>query len=122
MSILPTDWPSFVWGLAIGALGAFFTGFLKKAGEESWLMLKKRLFPEPPQPIQVATNFDPVLYEGGGCAWVSELKKHDKEAEGYTYYPHPTAGAKCFRVVRSGNGNLNKEFLMVMPNAKRKGT
>lgn len=116
------DWPSFLWGLAIGALGAFFTGFLKKLGEESWLVLKKRLFPEPPEPIQVATNFDPILFEAGSCAWVSELKKHDKEAEGYTHYPHPSGGAKCYRVVRSGNGNLNKEFLMVKPDAKPKGT
>jgi len=84
MSILPTDWPSFLWGLAIGALGAFFTGFLKKLGEESWLVLKGKLFPTPPEPIQVATNFEPNSYEPGSCAWVPELKLHDKVAESYT--------------------------------------
>lgn len=119
MSILPTDLPSFVWGLAIGALGAFFTGLFKKLGEESWLVLKGKIFPKPPEPIEVAKNFEPKIYEPGSCAWVPELKVVDKEAENYTHYPHPTNGAKCYRVVRSGNGNLYKEFLMAKPDAKK---
>lgn len=33
LSFLPTDWPSFFWGAAIGGIGAFFISFFTKAGE-----------------------------------------------------------------------------------------
>ena len=106
---------------AIGAVGLFITGFLKEVGKDSWLALKGRLFPKAPEPIQVATNFEPVLYDAGSCSWVPEVRLYEKEAEGYTYYPHPNRGAKCFRIAQTGHGPSN-EFLMARPDAKKKGT
>lgn len=39
------DTSSFLWGAAIGVVGAFATGFLKKAGEDSYSWLKKKINP-----------------------------------------------------------------------------
>src|SRR5436190_16863332 len=61
MSLVPTDWSSFLWGIAIGALGTFFTGFFKKLGEDSWIALKRRLFPEAPE--EQLNRKDIELYE-----------------------------------------------------------
>ncbi len=119
MSFLPTDWLSFLWGLAVGALGLLFTGALKKGGEDVYAAVKERLFPTPPEPIRVAHDFDPVLYQPGGCAWVPEVYTHDREAQGYTYYPHPKGGAKCYR---TGGARGSNEFLMVRPDAQPKNT
>lgn len=45
MDFLPTDWPSFLWGVALGALGLFFTGFLTEFGKDLWAMLRPKVFP-----------------------------------------------------------------------------
>lgn len=42
MSFLPTDWPSFLWGAALGGVGAFFISFFTKVGEEAAAYLKGR--------------------------------------------------------------------------------
>jgi len=115
MSFLPSDWPSFIWGIVVGALGLLFTGVLKKAGEDVYSAAKARLFPAPPQPIQVPHNFDPILYQAGSCSWVPEVYTYEREAQGYTYYPHPNGGAKC---CRTGGARGSNEFLMVRPDAQ----
>jgi hypothetical protein len=118
MSFLPTDWPSVVWGIVIGAVGAVFTGLFKKAGEYAWTAIRSRF--KPPEPIRVANNFDPVVFEPGECAWVPETKVELRASEGFTFYPHPKRNAKCFRTVQTGHGPSN-EYLMARPNAKRRG-
>ena len=115
MDFLPTDWKSFVWGVAVGGFGAFFTGFLKKFGEDAYAALKSKWFPKPPEPVKVDGKFVPSAFEPGKCAWVPEYKAYDYEAQNYSYYPHPNTGEKCFRVV--GEGSC--EFLMVSPDAKK---
>ena len=53
---------SFVWGVTFGVIGMFFTGFLKKAGEDCYSLLKKKLKPlsldsqAPQMVIQVKTD------------------------------------------------------------------
>jgi hypothetical protein len=39
------DISSFLWGAAIGVVGSFATGFLKKAGEDSYSWAKKKIDP-----------------------------------------------------------------------------
>jgi hypothetical protein len=39
------DSTSFVWGVTFGVIGMFFTGFLKKAGEDCYSWVKKKLKP-----------------------------------------------------------------------------
>lgn len=117
MNFLPTDWVSFLWGVLAGAVVLFFTGFLKKLGEEAAVKLKERIFPKPPEPIRVKNSFVPELFEPGKCAWIPETKIYEKEAEGFTFYPHPNKGAKCYRT--AGHGAIN-EYLMVSPSAKPK--
>lgn len=42
MSGLPSDLTSFLWGIGLGVIGAFGAGFLKRAGEDSYLWLKNK--------------------------------------------------------------------------------
>jgi hypothetical protein len=44
------DISSFLWGAAIGVIGAFATGFLKKAGEDSYSWAKKKINPKAGEP------------------------------------------------------------------------
>lgn len=74
MDFLPTDWGSFVWGVAIGASGAFFAGFMKKFGEDVYRSLKSKWFPGPPEPVKVDGKFVATAFEPAKCAWISEGK------------------------------------------------
>jgi len=58
MSILPSDLPSFAWGIALGVIGAFGAGFLKKAGEECYSWIRNKVSPKPPEqhPAQVVIH------------------------------------------------------------------
>lgn len=119
MPFLPTDLPSFAWGAFAGAAVAFGTGFLKKAGEHTFDLLAHRLNPPPPQPVQVDGQFVPTAYAPADCAWVGEEHVYDYETKGYTHYPHPESGAKCFRVISDGNKPV-REVLLVQPGAVRR--
>ena len=121
MSWLPTDLASFVWGVVLGLGGAYFTGFLREAGRDSWQALKKRLFPSPPEPVKVEGTFVATLYDPGSCVWVPEERIYDYERKSYSYYPHPKNGAKCFREVWTGS-QKHIEFLMAAPSAKRRAS
>lgn len=44
------DISSFLWGAAIGIIGALATGFLKKAGEDAYAWLKKKINPKSAEP------------------------------------------------------------------------
>lgn len=44
------DISSFLWGATIGVIGAFATGFLKKAGEDSYSWMKKKINPKSTEP------------------------------------------------------------------------
>ena len=118
MAFLPSDWPSFLWGAAIGTIAAFGSGFFKKVGEKAFSALEHRLHPKPPEPIQVDGKFVPTRFNPGRCAWIREVQLYGYEAKGYSYYPHPSSGARCFRI--TGNGSIPvKEFLMVEPGVAR---
>ena len=117
MELLPDDLISFVWGLVLGAAGLFLTGVFQEAGKDAWSLVKRTVRPPPPEPVKVDAKFAPTLYAPGDCAWVPEGKCYNREAEGGTYYPHPSNGGKCFRQINGGSG-LRKEFLMVKPGAK----
>jgi hypothetical protein len=112
------DWSSFVWGAVVGAIAAFATGFLKKAGEHAYERFRSKLFPELPGPIEVDRRFEPTLYKPGGCSWVAENRVGEFEDKGYVHYPHPAGAPKCFRVTFDGPRTL-KEFLMVNPDAEQ---
>lgn len=45
MTLFPADWSSFLWGLVVGALGVFFTAFLREVGKDVWVISKARFFP-----------------------------------------------------------------------------
>ena len=118
MDFLPTDWKSFLWGVAVGAFGAFFAGFLKKFGEDAYSSLKSKWFPEPPEPVKVDGKFVPTAFEPAKCAWVPEGTIYNYETQNYFYYPHPKTGGKCFRVVGEG-ASMRNEFLMVAPDTEK---
>lgn len=113
-SFLPSDLPSFLWGASIGALAAFLTGFLQKAGEHAFERFRHWLNPPEPEPVQVDGHFRPTRFDPGSCAWIRDVKLYEYEAKGYTFYPHPNSGGKCFRITSDGRFPL-KEFLMVQP-------
>lgn len=117
MSFLPTDLPSFTWGAALGAVAAFATGFLTKAGEHFFAVLLARIYPRPLEPVQVDGRFAPERYRPDHCAWVNEVNLYDYETKGYFYYPHPANGARCFRITSDGKFPL-KEFLLVQPGSE----
>jgi hypothetical protein len=117
------DLTSFALGVVVGTIGAFFTGFLKKAGEDAWSWSKAKVFPAPPVPLapmRVEGKFPATLYAPGDCAWVREEKTYEYEAKGYFYYPHPKNGARCFRNAPVGS-EMHHEYLMVSPNATKTG-
>ena len=118
MAFLPSDWPSFLWGAAIGTIAAFGTGFLQKAGEKAFARLDAKLNPKPPGPVQVDGRFVPTVFPPGIFAWVREVQLYEYEEKGYTYYPHSKADARCFRVTSDGRNPVT-EFLMVQPAAAR---
>jgi hypothetical protein len=115
---MPWDWSSFLSGAAItAAASAFGTGFAKKAGEASWDALRKRIYKAPLPNIEIDRHFDPVLFRGGDCAWVPELRVEEFEDRDYTHYPHPSGAPRCFRLTSDGR-QMVKEFLMVSPDAE----
>lgn len=118
MAFFPTDWSSFAWGAVAGGLAAFATGFLKKAGEHTWSILVNKISPKPPEPIEVERTFSPTRFSSSQCAWVSELRTHNYEAKGFSYYPHPKTHGPCFRRTSDSLHQL-REFLMVGPDAKQ---
>lgn len=117
MAFLPTDFSSFAWGAFVGAVAAFGTGFLKKAGEHAFESIAGKLNPIPPEPAQVDGRFVPTRFAPGECAWVGEVKLYEYEGKGYTYYPHPRNNAHCYRLTSDGRQPI-KEFLLVSPGAK----
>jgi len=48
MSFLPSDLTSVVWGIALGIMGAFGAGFLKKAGEDCYSWIRNKVSPKAP--------------------------------------------------------------------------
>jgi hypothetical protein len=67
MTFFPSDITSVIWGVAIGVIGAFGAGFLKKAGEDFYSWIRNKVNPKstektPPQVvIHVAGGSSPVL-------------------------------------------------------------
>jgi len=114
VTFLPSDLASFLWGAAIGAVAAFGTGFLQRAGEKSFERFERWRNPPDPEPTQVDGKFEPTRYNPGRCAWIRDLKLYEYEAKGYTYYAHPKTGGRCFRITSDGRSPV-KEFLMVEP-------
>lgn len=114
MNFLPADLPSFVWGIAIGAVAAFGTGFLQKAGEAAFAWLSAKINPETPAPTEVDRKFQPSEMPAGKLAWVNEPKRAEYEDKGFGYYPHPKTKAPCFRISHDGHRQF-KEYLMVSP-------
>jgi len=112
------DWSSFIGGAVVGGLAVFATGFLKKAGEQTYTAFHRRLFPEPLGPIEVDRKFSPSLYKAGGCSWVVELDVSEFEDKEFTHYTHPSGAPKCFRITSDGRRTF-KEFLMVKPDAEK---
>ena len=112
------DWKSFLWGVGVGGLGAFFTGFLRKLGEDVYRTVKSKLFPEPPEPVRVDKSFKPSAFDPSKCVWVREGKVSKYEVQNYSFYPHPKNGGKCFRVTGDGSSTTN-EYLMVAPDATK---
>ena len=118
MSFLPTDLVSFIWGIVLALLGAFFTGFFKKAGEHGYEAVRARLLPPPKQPVEVDRHFEPTLFKPEACAWVRETRVQEFEEKRYTHYPHATGAPGCYRITSNGISSF-KEFLMVTPDAER---
>ena len=120
MQILPTgwNWASFIWGACIGTVTAFGAGFLQKAGEHFFDLLKNKVSPPPLEPKQLGGSFIPTTYQPGDCAWIRDYQLYDYEQKGYFYYPHPEDEAKCYRVTSDGTKPV-KEFLMVKLDAQR---
>jgi hypothetical protein len=62
VSFFPSD-SSFMWG-AIGAIAAFGTGFLQKAGEKAFAHFEDKMNPKA-EPIQVDGRVVPSVYPPG---------------------------------------------------------
>ncbi|RMD85737.1 MAG: hypothetical protein D6815_01195 [Candidatus Dadabacteria bacterium] len=115
------DWSSFTIGLVVGAAGIVVTGFFRELGKDLYGAVKRKLLPLPPEDVQVAAGFEPDLYEPGGCSWINSLKALDKEQDGYSYYPHPSNGGRCYRKPNPGRDE-SVEYLMIKPDAVKKGS
>ena len=112
---MPDDLAIYIWSLIGIAVVWFLRSFISAAGKDAWCWFKHKFRPPQLKPIEVEENFSETITEGGERAWVRDAKSHDREAEGYTYYPHPNNGEKCFRRTKSGDKRYI-EWLMVKPN------
>ena len=70
--------------------------------------------PKGPQTVEVDPQFKPREYPPDDCVWVRSESLQRFESDGYTYYHHPTNGAKC---VRYFEGDV--AYLMVNPYAEK---
>ncbi|MGZ8984553.1 MAG: hypothetical protein ACXW11_11490 [Methylotenera sp.] len=114
MAFLPTDLSSFAWGVLIGGLVAFATGFFQKAGEHTFTFVKNKINLAPPEPEQVDGRFVQNICLPDKCAWVNEARLYEFEQKNYSYYPHPKNNARCYRITSDGHHTI-KEYLLVQP-------
>jgi hypothetical protein len=131
MNWLPHDVLSFLWGAATAVVVMIVAGFRRRSGKEPLPSpvpatadvppLPRETAPEasafsqrPPDAVQVDMQFKPTLYKSDDCVWVRLESLARFEADGYSYYPHPSNGAKCVRGYDS-----DATFLMVNPYAER---
>jgi hypothetical protein len=70
--------------------------------------------PKGPQTVEVDPQFKPREYPPDDCVWVRSESLPRFESDGYTFYQHPSNGAKC---VRYFEGDV--AYLMVNPYAEK---
>ena len=105
---------SFLAGLVVGALGAFFTGFMTEAGRDAYARLRGKLEPEPPDDVEVPHNYQQTQYAMESCIWSPPSKIAEREFEAYTYCAHPSNGGRTYRVEPNG-----RHYLMVEPGTEK---
>ena len=105
---------SYIWFLVGIAAIIFLRGAISAAGKDAWSWLRGKIIPSELEPIEVPSNFAESITEQGKRAWIRSTETIDRESKGYTYFPHPTNSAKCFRKTNSGNRQY-VEWLMTKP-------
>ena len=100
MSLLSIRWPNSIWHIAT-LFRCFSQTFLLRTNNS-------------PEPVRLPGHFVPEPSAHDDYVWVPEFDLHDREVEGYTYYLHPSDGAKCYRLVQRGK-HVSHEYLMATP-------
>lgn len=114
---LPSDLPSYLWGLLTGLVGLFFVSFINAAGSDAWSWFKGQLSSTPAEPERVSKDFTPEDIGLGRCCWANEEKCLKLINEGWTYYLKPKTGSRCYRVARNGHREQYREYLVLDPSA-----
>lgn len=118
----------FLAGVAVGVVVLLLAGFRRQAAQAPAPIMPsvapvpapatvKIETPEPPkgpQTVEVDPQFKPREYPPDDCVWVRSESLQRFESDGYTYYQHPSNGAKC---VRYFEGDV--AYLMVNPYAEK---
>ncbi|MES9900415.1 MAG: hypothetical protein ABW148_15530 [Sedimenticola sp.] len=104
----------YIWFLIGIAAIIFLRSVISAAGKDAWSWLKGKINTATPEPIEVSSNFAESITEQGKRAWIRSTEIIDRESKGFTYFPHPTNSAKCFRKTNSGNKQYI-EYLMTKP-------
>ena len=113
IELLPSDPSSFMWGVVVALVTAYFLSIFRAAGSDTWRWIKQHTGPK-----DVGRKFEPTLYDRGVCVWAREHTLAEKGADGFTYYPYSRWRRKCFRqIYDEAQRGLIKEFLMVAPGA-----
>lgn len=104
------SWPNFLFGVAVGAIGAFFSGFLSKAGGDLYTWIKMRISNDQ-EFVEVDGRFNPSNDDGASLAWVPEQKLYQYKADGYSFQIIDGKKNGCFRKTSNGS-RVYKEYLM----------
>jgi len=103
-----------VFGVFVGASGAFFSGFLSKAGGDFYQWLSKKYLSDDREFVEVDGRFNPAIKAGESLAWVAESKIYEYKASGYRFRCIDEKKNGCFR--KTSNGSMvYREYLMVKP-------
>jgi hypothetical protein len=101
----------FLSGLLIGALAAFGTGFLKKAGETFFTAIYKKYFDDSQEFVEVGSSYEVSPSAEIQFAWVAEFKTYEFLNKGFRFHWIDDKKNGCFRKTSDGR-RVYKEFLM----------
>lgn len=87
MPFLPTDLLSFIWGAAVGAIILLLTGFLQKAGEHCFELLKQKVTKQASPPPDITAHDRNLFSEFKNLFSNTGLIKYYKEHDFLLPFP-----------------------------------
>ena len=111
------SWTSYLLGALSTAVLAILSVFFSEAARDLYIVVKRKIWPPDPDPVQVGQNFQPTNYVPESAVWAKESFVTDKLEAGYSFYRDPADGAPRYRISNPSSPQPVKEFFMMKPGA-----